>query len=532
MIFINLMGRSKVYPWAIILILSGLTYLQIPAITELGDLLWAEDANVFINDVFLQGISSIIKPYAGYIHFYPRLWSMLLPYIGIHYAPIWFFAGWFTSVVVMGFLLVKALKSVELKTNEALLLLGLIYLQPTNGEIYFTITNAQWFLGFALGAWCLIKFNVESAIVEAIILSILTLTGPFGVLLLPALIIKYCVFKNPKPHRILVFVYILCVGVQILSMATTARMSSPLDLNLAHWLKAIEVFVTMGFFGIFKLLAVGLWLFVVYGTFQVIRDKNRTPRQQGAVLMILYGLVIYAASLYAAKNAPHILSPFGAGSRYFWIPYASLFSAAILFAYKQSAKYVIYSLIIIICYVGFGEAKIQRSPTDFMAKVNFNKIQNKDIKINPYWEVWPDAWRISYAEPKFNSLSYFSYEINNKDLINVSGVIDKKDEVLSIQDPAGDPFLIYKIPMECKKYKYIALVADTSRESSSYAQFFWGDGHNHGFSEQYSRSSFVGKGRNEVIYAIRKNFNVDLIRFDPSGDKHLQNIYKLEIYCY
>ena len=532
MIFNILNDRPKLYLWAIILILSGLTYFQIPVIKELGDLLWAEDANVFINDVYSQGLSSIIKPYAGYLHLYPRFWSMLLPYIGIHNAPIWLFAGWFAAVIVMGFLLVKALNSVGIKSNEALLLLALIYLQPSNGEIYFTITNAQWFLGFALGAWYLIKLNVGNTVADLVILSILILTGPFGVLLLPVLSIKYFVFKNSKPDKIVIFLYMLCVGVQILSMLTSVRVSSPVDLNLTHWLKAAGVFITMGLPGLFKLLALGLWLFVANGIFQVFRDKNCTPRQQGAVLIIIYGLVIYAASLYASRNAPHILSPFGGGSRYFWIPYASLFAAAILFASKQWTKYGIYALIFVICCVGLSEPKIQRNPTDFRARLKFSEIEKRNIKINPFWEVWPDVWRINYAQPKLISTPHVFHELTIDDVLGVRGDINKKSEILSIQNQDSDPYLIFKIPAECEKYKYIALIADTARESPSYAQFFWGNSQNHKFLEKYSRSSFVGKGRNELVYAIEKNFNVDMIRFDPSGDKELQNIYKLKMYCY
>lgn len=532
MIFYILNDRIKLYLWAIVLILSGLTYFQIPAIKELGDLLWAEDANVFINDVYSQGLSSVIKPYAGYLHLYPRLWSTLLPHIGINNAPIWLFAGWFTAVIVMAILLVKALNSVGVKTKEALLLLALIYVQPTSSEVYFNITNAQWFLGFAIGIWYLIRSNIENTVAEVVILLMLTLTGPFGILLMPVLLIKYLVFKHLRPTRLLIFIYILCVGLQVLSMSTSVRSSSPIDLNLAHWLKAVEIFLTMGLPSFFKLFALGLWLFVAYSIFKAATQKHCTPKQLGAILIIIYGLVIYAASLYASKNAPHILSPFGGGSRYFWIPYASLFTAAILLASKQSTKYGIYSLIIIICFIGLDEPKIQRNPTDFLARVKFNEIEKRDIKINPFWEVWPDAWRINYTRQKIISTPHVFHELTTDNELGVNGNLYKKSEILSIQDLNGDPFLIFKIPVKCEKYTYIALIADTSRDSPSYAQIFWGNSQTHEFSEKNSRSSFVGKGRNELVYAIEKNFSVDMIRFDPSGDKELQNIHKLKIYCY
>ena len=41
-----------------------------------GKYLWAEDGNEFLNNAFQMGFSSLLKPYSGYLHLYPRLISL------------------------------------------------------------------------------------------------------------------------------------------------------------------------------------------------------------------------------------------------------------------------------------------------------------------------------------------------------------------------------------------------------------------------------------------------------------------------
>lgn len=52
-----------------------------------GKYLWAEDGSVFINGAQSLGVAALWKPYAGYVHAYPRLISLLANHFELIHRP-------------------------------------------------------------------------------------------------------------------------------------------------------------------------------------------------------------------------------------------------------------------------------------------------------------------------------------------------------------------------------------------------------------------------------------------------------------
>jgi hypothetical protein len=525
--------KNKIsYLFLSLLILFLLTLIKIPPISELGDLLWAEDGNIFIDDVLNLHYNSIIKSYAGYIHLYPRLWALGLMIFNLTAAPTIFLIGWLIAVIFTGYVFINSMLHFGFKFYETLFLASLIFLQPSTGEVYFTITNAQWFLGFALGLWLLLHNESLNHPTNTIATTLLCLTGPFAILLVPALIVKFLLIKNWNPSKILVIIFISCTLIQLASFAASDRHILPTDLNASNWLNAFYIFVSFGMKSWHVLFAGIFWSFIIFIIIDAIQKKSFNERQKLSIIIFIFGVSIYAAALYASKNSPNSITPTGGGSRYFWIPYATIFTSATLLCKNSIQKISIYACITSLCILGFYSPTVGRQKTDFEANLYLNNIVKNDVKINPFWEVFPDRWKISSTHLNQTSIDFIKSTVTLKDAIASNGLIEVKNEGYSIHEKNSDPSIIFKILNECSKYNYLSVFIDATRKSPTHTQLFWTDKSPLEFSEINSRTRFSGSNRTTSTFAIKKSPDLKFIRIDPSTDNTEQHIHKIEIYCY
>ncbi len=145
---------------------------------------WAEDATVFFKDQFGQSLPQLLSPYAGYLHTIPRVVAWVASWLPAIKAPLIYNA----SAVVLGAVAI-ALTCRRLRTYLPAWIVALSFLAvPTSGEIFGTITNAQWFLQFTLAAYCLAPAEARTTRrmtgLRALGILIVALTGPFSILLL------------------------------------------------------------------------------------------------------------------------------------------------------------------------------------------------------------------------------------------------------------------------------------------------------------------------------------------------------------
>lgn len=143
--------------------------------------LWAEDGAVFLKQQMEQGGLLLLTPYADYLHAVPRLVAWIASFFSAAHTPTIYNT---CAIVLAGMSIVICARHLA-PLVPPLVFLGAMLLTPTNGEIFGTITNAQWFLQFALVSFCFIAPRNQSAGMRSAVLcfvAIVALTGPFSIL--------------------------------------------------------------------------------------------------------------------------------------------------------------------------------------------------------------------------------------------------------------------------------------------------------------------------------------------------------------
>lgn len=142
---------------------------------------WAEDATVFFKGQYGHAWPQLFVPYAGYLLFVPRLLAWLASIFSPTVAPlIYNFFAVAVSSASIAFTASKLRHIVPLP-----LLLASFLLVPTNGEVFGTLTNIQWFLQFVLAIGCFtspVDTHGWRAWGRAIAMFALALTGPFSII--------------------------------------------------------------------------------------------------------------------------------------------------------------------------------------------------------------------------------------------------------------------------------------------------------------------------------------------------------------
>jgi hypothetical protein len=186
--------------------------------------LWAEDAPIFIQQAHQLGVRAILTNYAGYLHAIPRLIAetqrVVLPFGATPYFFVWCCAILMSAACAY---IAFALRQV---TPVTAIFMGLApVLAPQNGEVLLSITNLQWVLLPALFVllWeAVFEGENRRSLPRAIAVGLLALTGPFGVLLVPAVAIAIALRRlRSRAARInwpVVATYFIAVAVQTIVM--------------------------------------------------------------------------------------------------------------------------------------------------------------------------------------------------------------------------------------------------------------------------------------------------------------------------
>lgn len=99
-------GAVLTYPAVLALITlcgAALAFLRLPPVAR--DTMWAEDGTIFLEDAASHGPRSLLEPYAGYLHFLPRVLAQLV----VALASPEQYALWVTAVSCLALGLVAAL---------------------------------------------------------------------------------------------------------------------------------------------------------------------------------------------------------------------------------------------------------------------------------------------------------------------------------------------------------------------------------------------------------------------------------------
>lgn len=406
--------------------------------------LWAEDGVVFINEANNYGINSIWRPYAGYLHLYPRLFALIASHFDLIFTPWIFMGGFVLAVWVMMLMIMQGMRELNIHPIGILAVAVLIGLQPNHGQIFFTLTNSQWFFGVALCVLVSVTRLHTSSNFYILGGAVFSLTGPFSVLLFPVLLTRFYLDRDRVRSLIFVLVMVICVGIQMFFIVASGRGDGEISDNWRGWM---VVFFDSMTFGRQSGLVVGLslvmWIFVLsslFGSWRCFFGEYR-DHVTTAMLLLAAGGLMYAGSLWGFKDSPWGLNPITGNARYFFSPYAMI-ALSMLALYRLTPRSAV-SVLFLFALISFIEFRsISRPDLQFPSFAAFSKARDGIvIPIAPTIADYP-GWHIASdskpPESMFQSIHSF-VGLDKNSFLEVGGATLKLNllEICPISEHIG-----------------------------------------------------------------------------------------------
>jgi hypothetical protein len=146
---------------------------------------WAEDGAFFWYQMETEGFFvSFFHPFAGYLHFYPRILAGIVSLFSPFYAPFLYAV----ATAITAFWIGVTIATCKLPGRMAFWFAAVWLLVPhPNGEVFANIANSQWVLAPALALILLTpKPNSRAAYINQIVfVAMVGFSGPFAAVTLP-----------------------------------------------------------------------------------------------------------------------------------------------------------------------------------------------------------------------------------------------------------------------------------------------------------------------------------------------------------
>jgi hypothetical protein len=547
---------------------------------DIATYLWAEDGTVFANQAFKEGASAFLMPYAGYLNLIPRLAAYVASLFDLSALPYIFFFTWYgaylASMLCIGFVL----KRFDLKIHNVLLCIASLALWP-NTEIFFTITNLQWFTGFALTLYCLSRTNEHPPIspITLFLIALVALTGPFSIFLLPLLLAHGFVHQTHrawKKHIVLYGLIALCALIQLCFLMSSDRLGQhSTSSDVSAFIKAFFLLSLGTPINVWQtLIAILFWGFMGYAAVnfvsntnsksavqqdnnkmskkhqsinEALSDSNKQQNQQEIAqfkfitCLFIAGLFYIVIGLIASKNDPMIITAFGNGDRYKWVPFSFFIGMAWVLASKRLAHQLCLSAWFAVMLVFFTLAFNQQTPnaksnTQFQSFAALAGQTQVIIPINPVWGTYP-AWHIApkssqaAAIPTISashySISPLTLRANNVQMYNMS---NGAQTVLGLQPTQGMPFIELLTPISCPGARHVGVEISLNRNLGDWVSVFWKQASGE-FSSAQSFSRFYSANHIVAQFAFPNPdgpFYLGLIPFRKNNPSQLEDI---KTYC-
>jgi hypothetical protein len=493
-----------------------------------GQTLWAEDGPVFLHDANHYGPAALFKPYAGYLHVYPRLTSLIAAYFTIATQPTILLCGWIIAIIIFLFALTRVFtgsKYWELKLTSATFL---VMFQPSGGETFLNITNSQWILGAALFLICL-STSKDSSITRWVAFAVsapLSLTGPFSVVLLPVIFLKLIFIKDWQQNKYIYTCVILGSIVQVYFLMTGNRAGGgELETDLTVWIESALKILLLGSGNTFQyILILAFWGIIIY---KLIAGLSLSAIKV-AVLFVSAAVLMIIAGLMSHSHNPSAILAMGSGNRYTWVPYTLIVVAAFLAADSDIKKVGLYAILLFIVFATSFRSIYLRD-TFFYSYAAFRSVKNITIPINPGVEVFP-GWHIpedTNFHPSQPSLSYINYPVDGFDAGNLVNPDPSKGNFFDAL--TNDPSLVMREPLTCESSGHIGISIAMNRSVQGWAQvFFSSDTY---FSEAQSFRRWYPSGKVVAEFAFPYLKGGVFLRIDPAETPNPVVVESVKLYC-
>lgn len=538
----TILSRLNVYFLALITMLTALL-LRISEREYFTNSLWAEDGTIFINQALESGLDSLFIPYAGYLHLYPRLAAYVAVQLPAIITPYLFLLFWLLCAAALALVISRKAIDLGLDYRGICIIVLLVMMQPTSGEVYYNLTNVQWFTGAALMIYALIQKgfnesrNPESRISGSLkypFILLTGLTGPFSVLSIPLLVMRAYIFRDFKKHY---QTYVLILGtacVQFFMIISSDRVGQiTIDTVIRHWLKAIYVFFAFGAGNRYVVaISVIFWILVLVSVINSLVSglRKRLASEYLMTAAFIAAFIAYAAGLFAVRQTPDAINPMANGARYFFVPYTLLVVALMSNSVRGRIPVVLalacFTLICAFSFVRFHRSNLQYQSYARLAMA----LPGIQIPLNPVWPVYPGWFAVASADSRETYISKSQINIMEDNLIVLGGTMKKANSRSTLFDATSNDFQIYFTdPVVCAKGDHLAFMFDVTRDNPGWAQLFWSE--SGAYNERQSLRRYFNAGKVTMSFAFRYSEGGLYVRFDPTETIESITVNKIEYYC-
>jgi len=489
-----------------------------------GQFIWAEDGPIFINQSMANGVRSLWMPYAGYLHMYPRI---------VSYVGSFFDLRTHGHVLLLGSLLAFVLLFVVVALQAwrhgvtplwSAILAFLMTSQPHYGEVFLTITNAQWLLGAALSIYVLTRDERKPTLAECLILVLICLTGPFSILLAPLVLLRMLAHGKNRQHLAVGVLVVGCALVQTTVLLNSNRFGA--DAPVAHWLVWVKAFRCILAFGASTQFLTGLAV-LFWTVLAALVWSSEADRRKTVLLLFACACVNILAVLYSFKANPLVPVALGGGNRYTWGPYCFImFCAALASAKRPVACAMLFLPIAVICALSFHG--VYKLDLQFEAYAEFSKFADVAVPIHPQEPADP-RWHIA-ASPRSRPSaepSKYSVALDGAEAVGMSAQM--VGQTLKLRSTSDDPVLLLRDAIDCKRATAVGIEIQMHRDAEGWSQLFWSASEL--FTEKDAMRRFYYAGDIRAQFAFPFHAGLKHLRLDPVERAGEVEIKDISVYC-
>lgn len=370
--------------------------------------LWAEDFPIFFLQFEEKGVMSLIIPYAGYLHFIPRLVAILWGELKVNYLHIPLFYN--ASAFIITYLLALNLwnTSFFLNIENKILYATCFLFLPLASDIFMTITNLNWITSLFLINFLFVRpvYNqIAYRYLNYFFIFIISLTGPFSTILSPIVILIIIIdWKDLSFKKLLPLLLILAGGlIQLICMKFIDPgfyRGQPGEPEHLHFIKLITNNIeelTMLKDNFFKFISpTGLMVmsFIIFLLFSFLFARAYLSiKNNNKHILLLVAVLCFGA--YIKTYWPHESKVLALeNARYYFIPYTCIAWLIILSIDKiiKTEHIIIYFL-----FMGLHYHRINMVLADKHWKTQIQDYYNgKNVPI----EVNPDGWHFNIPQKR------------------------------------------------------------------------------------------------------------------------------------
>ena len=480
--------------------------------------LWAEDGNVFISQAHALGWHSLLEPYASYLHLYPRMFSLLANPLPLTDRPAVLLIGWLLAYYFMSFCAARLIRHMGGSPLHAAITAFLIAAQPHNGEVLFTITNAQWHLGAALGFVAMTRSDCSSR-AELIVLAgvslIAGLTGPFSIVVVA--VVVFWLIPARRTWRGNWPIY-ACMAIAALVQAIHTIRQPRVSIHDFHfdpaiWAKGLWRFVSLGANNglgyVLILILLGCYVYLLF------TSRENGNKRLTALGLLFIGLGMGAAGMYVLFFDPLGAASRGLGQRYTWIPYAMVLASI---SVASIGAHRVLTAVMALAAVLFCVRQPLASKKDdlhFKSFVKLSEVTETVIPIHPLWDAYP-LWSITLP-PQTPGQPTYRKNMSDQNL----------SDTFSPSSLSGSSIAT---GFSCRNARHIGVEMDMHREQQGKVTLYWSD--NERFGEPYKLGRWYPNGDIKAQFAFPAFPGNIFLHIDPHQQPpDATAIKELRIYC-